>query len=55
MNIPGRDEQQRTAMMQAIQSKTKKNVAAILERELDSMISEWKRQLSLVPSPLTSI
>jgi hypothetical protein len=54
MNTPARKEQQRTAIMQAIQSKTKKNVAAILERELDSMIGEWKRQLSLVPS-LTNV
>jgi|HubBroStandDraft_6_1064221.scaffolds.fasta_scaffold100368_2 hypothetical protein len=54
MDILAREEQQTTAMMQAIRSKTKKNVAAILERELDSTISEWKRQLSPVPS-LTDI
>jgi len=41
-------------MMQGIQPKTAKSVAAILEKELDSMISEWKRQVSLVPS-LTNI
>jgi hypothetical protein len=34
--------------------KTAKSVAAILERELDSMIREWKRQVSLVPC-LTNI
>ena len=34
--------------------KTATSVAAILEKELDSMISEWKRQVSLVPS-LTNI
>jgi hypothetical protein len=34
--------------------KTAKSVAAILEQELDSMISEWKRQISLVRS-LTNI
>jgi hypothetical protein len=34
--------------------KKAKSVAAILERELNSMISEWKRQISLVPS-LTNI
>jgi hypothetical protein len=54
MDILAREEQQTTAMMQAIRSKTKKNVAAILERELDSTIGEWKRQLSPVPS-LTDI
>jgi hypothetical protein len=41
-------------MTQRIPPKTAKSVAAILERELDSMISEWKRQVSLVPS-LTNI
>jgi hypothetical protein len=40
--------------MQGTQSKTAKSVAAILEKELDPMISEWKRQASLVPS-LTAI
>jgi hypothetical protein len=40
--------------MQGIQPETAKSVAAILEKELDSMISEWKRQVSLVPS-LTNI
>jgi hypothetical protein len=34
--------------------KTATSVAAILEKELDSMIGEWKRQVSLVPS-LTNI
>jgi len=34
--------------------KTAKSVAAILDQELDSMISEWKSQISLVPS-LTNI
>jgi hypothetical protein len=38
----------------AMSPKTTKSVAAILEQELDSMISEWKRQISLVPS-LTNI
>jgi hypothetical protein len=47
-------EQWRATMMQGIQPKTAKSVAAILEKELDSMISEWKRQVSLVPS-LTNI
>jgi hypothetical protein len=41
-------------MAQKIQTKTEKSVAAILERELDSLISEWKRRVSLVPS-LTDI
>jgi hypothetical protein len=36
--------------MQGTQPKTAKSVAAILEKELDPMISEWKRQSSLVPS-----
>jgi len=30
--------------------KTAKSVAAILEQELDNMISEWKSQISLVPN-----
>jgi hypothetical protein len=47
-------EQWRTTMTQGVQSKTAKSVAAVLEKELDSMISEWKRQVSLVPS-LTNI
>jgi hypothetical protein len=34
--------------------KTATSVAAILEKELDSMIGQWKRQVSLVPS-LTNI
>jgi hypothetical protein len=41
-------------MLQKIQPKTTKSVAAVLERELDSIISEWKRRASLVPS-LTTI
>jgi hypothetical protein len=41
-------------MLQEIQPKTANGVAAILEQELDSMISEWKRQVSLAPS-LTNI
>jgi hypothetical protein len=41
-------------MMHGIRPKTAKSVAAILEEELDSMISEWKSQVSLVPS-LTDI
>jgi hypothetical protein len=41
-------------MLQRIHAKTTKSVAAILKRELDSMIKEWKRQASLVPS-LTTI
>jgi hypothetical protein len=40
--------------VQGKQKKTAESVAAILEQELDSMISEWKRQASLVPS-LTTI
>jgi hypothetical protein len=40
--------------MQGRRPKTAKSVAAILEKELDPMISEWKRQASLVPS-LTAI
>jgi hypothetical protein len=40
--------------MQGTQPKTAKSVAAILEKELDPMISEWKREASLVPS-LTTI
>jgi hypothetical protein len=36
--------------MQGTQPKTAKSVAAILEKELDPMIREWKRQVSLVPS-----
>jgi hypothetical protein len=47
-------EQRRTTMLQEIQPKTANSVAAILEQELDSMISEWKRQVSLAPS-LTNI
>jgi hypothetical protein len=41
-------------MLQRIQSKTTTSVAAILERELDSMVKEWKRQAGLVPT-LTTI
>jgi hypothetical protein len=41
-------------MMQRMQSKTAKSVAAILGQELNFMIKEWKRQVSLVPS-LTNI
>ena len=41
-------------MLQEIQPKTANSIAAILEQELDSMISEWKRQVSLAPS-LTNI
>jgi len=41
-------------MKQGIQPKTVRSVEAILEKELDSMISEWKRQVNLVPS-LTTI
>jgi hypothetical protein len=41
-------------MMRRMQSKTAKSVAAILEQELNFMIKEWKRQVSLVPS-LTNI
>jgi hypothetical protein len=37
-----------------IQSRTAKSVAAILEQELDSMITEWNRQVGLVPR-LTNI
>lgn len=41
-------------MMRGIQSTTAKRVAAILDQELDFMISEWNSQVSLVPS-LTNI
>jgi hypothetical protein len=47
-------KQRKTTITQGIQPKTAKSVAAILEKELDSMIGEWKRQVSLVPS-LTNI
>jgi hypothetical protein len=47
-------EQRKATMMQGIQPKRAKSVAAILEKELDSMISEWKKQVSLVPG-LTNI
>jgi hypothetical protein len=43
-----------TTMIQRTQSKTGKSVAAILEQEVGSMIKEWKRRVSLVPS-LTDI
>ena len=39
---------------QAMQPKTAKSVAAILEKELVSIISEWKKEVSLVPG-LTNI
>ena len=42
-------EQRKATMMQGIQPKRAKSVAAILEKELDSMISEWKKQVSVVP------
>jgi hypothetical protein len=41
-------------MLQKIHSNTTKSVATILEKELDYMIGEWKRQASLV-SCLTTI
>jgi hypothetical protein len=47
-------EQRRASVMQGIQPKRANSVAAILEQELDSMISEWKREVSLAPS-LTNI
>ncbi len=40
--------------MQGTQPNTANSVAAILEKDLDPMISEWKRQATLVPS-LTTI
>jgi hypothetical protein len=40
-------------MLQRIQSTTK-SIADILEQELDSMITDWKRRASLVPT-LTTI
>lgn len=41
-------------MLKRTQWKSTMSVAAILERELDSMIKEWKRQVGLVPS-LTNV
>lgn len=37
-------------MTEIMQSQTAKSVAFILERELDSLTKEWKRQVTLVPS-----
>lgn len=36
-------------MIKRIQSKTAKSVSAILEEEVESMMAEWKRQVSLAP------
>jgi hypothetical protein len=41
-------------MLLRIRSKTKKSVAAILEQERDSMISDWQRRANLVPN-LTAV